>query len=728
MATNFIGVLLSNSPNYTVNSGFATKLYDAAGAQTITVQSGASLSLIGTMGGNTIQLAGDSSSWQVMRDGSTAVFIHSDGSRIEIPAITEAQTILFDDFEADLLIDVSSSAPMVIFGEQALGATTALIDTTGGTGQVDPTNPDPPVEPTGAQTPWTLVMASSYSPYSSQGSLFVSDGTASGTQSSTIDIANNYYSSNYSLIFATTPDQTAVYYYTDSYDFNFGDFPSYLGYTDGSVTAPVNLATGEVFPYFVSVTNEQLVIAGKNTVIVSDGTAGGTAEYTSNYLIPGYNAIHDADNQKLWFSDSTPPYGRELILFDYSSGSNYSTVMIKDIWPGSNSGVYYIDPYTAALLPDGRLVFHASDDVHGGEPWVSDGTEAGTFMLTDLYFGWSSAPSQFTAFNDTVVFMASVNNSDLGGYGRELVVTDGTSDGTTVLDIHPGSSSSDPVILGQVGGLLYFTAEDADGKGIFSTNGSDFTKLATINNAASLLAWNPETAFFRVSTTEAGDELWAADLTGTIPAADSFYLVKDILPGSGSGFSSSEFVGSGLPNVLEVGNSIAFNAYTSATEQGLFISDGTEAGTIQLSTSLSNQRVVLGDFLIFATNDLIAAFDTTANQTSATELITGFSLGENNIQNDADQAFLLLDNNELHVTDGTTSGTVKLAGSVADFKVLAEDALFFVQNSQTSGKSLWYSDGTTEGTRFIEALPDEFYYNMDSAVGIKTEGLWDFGA
>ena len=57
MTTNFIGVLLPNSPNYTVNTGFSTQLYDAEGAQTVTVETGASLVLVGALGANTIRLA-----------------------------------------------------------------------------------------------------------------------------------------------------------------------------------------------------------------------------------------------------------------------------------------------------------------------------------------------------------------------------------------------------------------------------------------------------------------------------------------------------------------------------------------------------------------------------------------------------------------------------------------------------------------------------------------------
>jgi len=91
--TNFIGILLPNTPSYTVGNGYATQLYDAAGAQTIEVQAGASLQLLGAMGANQIRLSGKASNWQVYHDGSTVVLIATDGSRVELAATTDAQTL-----------------------------------------------------------------------------------------------------------------------------------------------------------------------------------------------------------------------------------------------------------------------------------------------------------------------------------------------------------------------------------------------------------------------------------------------------------------------------------------------------------------------------------------------------------------------------------------------------------------------------------------------------------
>ncbi len=50
--------------------------------------------------------------------------------------------------------------------------------------------------------------------------------------------------------------------------------------------------------------------------------------------------------------------------------------MVKDINPGiASSGVHDI------TVSGGKIFFSADDGIHGQEIWVSDGTDAGTFML-----------------------------------------------------------------------------------------------------------------------------------------------------------------------------------------------------------------------------------------------------------------------------------------------------------------------------------------------------------
>jgi hypothetical protein len=50
-------------------------------------------------------------------------------------------------------------------------------------------------------------------------------------------------------------------------------------------------------------------------------------------------------------------------------------------------------------------------------------------------------------------------------------------------------------------------------------------------------------------------------------------------------------------------------------------------------------------------------------------------------------------------------------------------------NRRVNGNnSLWYSDGTEVGTRFVDELCNDYDFYMDDAVAIKTLGVWDEGA
>ena len=103
-------------------------------------------------------------------------------------------------------------------------------------------------------------------------------------------------------------------------------------------------------------------------------------------------------------------------------------------------------------------VFQATDAVNGTELWITDGTDAGTMLLKDIYAGaTNSTPGNFFRLADGKVLFAATDAVS----GRELWVTDGTAAGTTLFkDINPLAASSGARSIGLSNGGLLLRADD----------------------------------------------------------------------------------------------------------------------------------------------------------------------------------------------------------------------------------------------------------------------------
>jgi ELWxxDGT repeat protein len=307
--------------------------------------------------------------------------------------------------------------------------------------------------------------------------LWVNDGTTAGTQL-VADINSGSYGSN---PFGFTEFNGKLYFSADD-----GINGRELWVTDGTtagtqLVADINSGSPSQFTelngklYFV--TND----FPKHSLWVTDGTTVGTQLVADigNPLSPGQQRVPIREltkfNGKLYFSADNGANGYEPWVSD---GTTAGTKLLKDINPGFNEDSLDPSSSTSILgIIDDKIYFQANDGIHGKELWVTDGTTTGTQLVADINPGFNSSfPNNGTGsgvFNGKLYFFA-----DGGVNGRGLWVSDGTTAGTQLVD--EINFLNFPQKFTVVNNELYFSA-------LNSTNGIELFKLTpsnTINGTA----------------------------------------------------------------------------------------------------------------------------------------------------------------------------------------------------------------------------------------------------
>ncbi len=430
---------------------------------------------------------------------------------------------------------------------------------------------------------------------------------------------------------------------------------------------------------------------GQTPSLVKDGMG--------SWSIGGANGWFTNVNGVLFFDatvfDSSDFSYREALW--KSDGTDAGTVLVKQIFPGGSSGLKQF------FNVNGTLFFQANDGIHGYELWKSDGTEAGTVLVKDIWPGPNGSDLTLgVVYNGNLYFNATAGPP----YNYELWKSDGTEAGTVMVkDINPGDGHGDPKNFAVSNGMVYFSAVTAlNGRELWKTDGTEAGTVLVkdINTGASNAGYAGignvtdvnGTLFFTVTnsvisgTTYTGYQVWKSNGTtaGTVPVKLNTYLS----PPAPTWFTN-------------VNGTLFFSALSAANGMELWKSDGTDAGT-----------VVVGDNLVASSSP---AYITNVNGTVFFSRYVNASTGT-----------------ELWKTNGTDVGTVMVkdinpgpGSSTPTYLANVNGTLFFWADDGTNGIELWKSDGTESGTVLVQ----DFYTGFTSSAPfplVNVNGTWFFHA
>jgi ELWxxDGT repeat protein len=333
-----------------------------------------------------------------------------------------------------------------------------------------------------------------------------------------------------------------------------------------------------------------------------------------------------------------------------------------------------------------KLFFLATDSVIGPnnqDLWVTDGTTAapvgglGNLGVSGSATGGLGAQN-ITAFGQQMIF-AGADALNSGG-SNGLWLTDGTAGGTTEIGgVSPGLGGSPPFNTGSVNGL--------------APNG-----FVTFASGTKAIFFGADAQNF--------DGMWATDGTagGTLELGG---LENLGIAGKGANFSPD--------NLAAFNNIVFFDAIDSTGFKGLWTTDGTTAGTVELGGVTQNQGV----------------FDSGTSNFFANDFITLGGLALFNAPNAAGH-------DALWISDGTGNGTVELggvdnAGIAGAINVNFGDGLenavrfgariFFSGSDIGGGAGLWTTDGTAGGTVEVGGLADAGVTGHPSSLGLNPTDL-----
>ena len=507
---------------------------------------------------------------------------------------------------------------------------------------------------------------------------WVTDGTAAGTHRVTS-------TGNLSAVYGYLPSiPTAVALTGDTFLFQANG--SQLWRTDGTAAGTVLLrdfaasSGGTLGPSNMVLWNGRACfIAGPydgKSVWCSDGTAAGTVPLPA--AAPAVDELTVAANHLFW-RECDSVHGCELWSSD---GTAAGTGLVADILPGAASSLWF-DSFSFendfVALP-GALLFFADDNVHGSEPWRSDGTAAGTALVADVSPGglgsFLGGETGAVAAAGTAFFFVL---DPWGQFAPTLWKSDGTAAGTARVKfptaVHSSISVNDGgLVLVSSGAFSYPPVPDP-----LFLPGTPFAPLGGARLLFAAARWGPV------------PEVWATDGTAAGTSYVGYQQPTQMVPFGGAVlFTDSQGVwrtdgtsggtvllgGSGTSQQLTpVPGAVYFSDSPAGTSQ-LWRTDGTAAGT-SLATAVAYSSGPLAEMTAFGNKVVFTA-----------NINYGY---------------------QPWISDGTAAGTRRLGASACcpwnpTRYTVVGNTVFFAADDGVHGNELWKSDGTANGTTLVRDL------------------------
>jgi ELWxxDGT repeat protein len=514
---------------------------------------------------------------------------------------------------------------------------------------------------------------------------------------------------------------------------------------------------------------------GSATLWTTKGSAADTKPLKNLPTIDGnnflnlYNAAGD-----LSFEAYSPTTGYELWK---SNGTASGTVLVDDIFPGVTSSY----PYFTTSLTSNSILFSALNGPPGVELWKSDGTSTGTAIAKDI--NQASSGSSITTSNiiantpGGVVFPAYDPT-----YGSEPYYSDGTSAGTNVISNISPAGSSNPYAMQTIKDNVYFLV-NADENNLaaiymFQSSNKQLVKLFEASVAGYQIQNNYAVAdnglvFFQMYNSYSNQsEIWRTDGTSAgsfllksnyysyfarneivtignvayFPLSDQYYgveLYKSDGTVNGTKLASDIYAGGGSSNpysLINYNGTLYFGATDEDNNIYLWKSNGTFAGTkkvaqlvpafVQSDYRNNNVYCISKGLLYIAANDyyngnaLWVSNGTTAGTKLVRTISTNYysSTPINNLTDFNGVVYFSADDgvngNELWASNGTFVGTILIrditSGSsgtnLSDF-CIANNTLYFLANG-----ALWSSTGPGNKTNAVSDAGLQGVYGLDNLI------------